>query len=79
MNKNILIEKKKNNKNISPLKVPLKSAIKKKPSAEGNSYKNLKGKNNNIDEHNFNAAFAMVRIIKYYNESHAEDNNNNSL
>ena len=57
---------KENRKVISLLKVPLKNAIKKKPSAEGNKHKYLKeNTNNNIDEYDFNVAFVMAHIIKY--------------
>ena len=75
-NKNILTSKKKNQKVISPPKVPLKSTIKKKPSAEGNKFKHLKDNNNNINKCDFKVAFVMAHIIKYYNESYAEDKHN---
>ena len=77
-NKTISTDKKKN-KNISLLKVPLKSATKIKPSPEGYKFFHLKGNKNNIDKHDFNTAFVMARVIKHCNESYAEDNNNNSL
>ena len=73
------MDKKKSNKNISLPKVSLKSAIKKKHSAEGNKFKYLKEKNNKIDECDFNTAFVMAHITKCYSESYIEDDNNNEL
>ena len=74
--KNISMDKKKNRKVISSPKIPLKSALKKKPSAEDDKFLHLKGNNNNIDKCDFNTAFAIAHIFEYYNESYAKENNN---
>ena len=68
--------KKKNRQVISLPKAPLVSMAEKKPSTEGNKFKHLKGEHKNIGKCNFNTAFALACMIKYYNESCAEDRSN---
>ena len=72
-NEKISTVKKKERKVISLLKVSLESKTKIKPSAEGSNFQHLKGNSNNVDKHNFNAAFLIACAIKFYNASHTED------
>ena len=72
------MNKKKNRKFLSLRKIPLKSAIKIKFSAESNKFVHLKGNKNNTDKHDFNIAFVIAYIIKHYDGSQIEDNNNNN-
>ena len=74
--KNILTDKKKNRKVISPLKKPLENANRTKLSTKGSNFKHFKGNNNNIVKCDFRIAFVIAHVIKYCNESHADHRSN---